>query len=128
MLTTAWGIKQLNGAQNLIHIENIKPRDFQPCGPFQIAGRPFIDNTGDFALHKRPGECGALQDEQGPDRDKGGASIQSREARAANIALLSKWLVDGPGQTSEELVRKFAAVGITVSPSTVRKYKMEIAK
>src|SRR5208337_5571615 len=36
MLTTAWGVKQIDAASNILHIENIKPRDFQPCGPFQI--------------------------------------------------------------------------------------------
>ena len=81
MLTTAWGIKQLDAAQNIIHVENVKPRDFQPCGPFQIIGRPFIDQAGDFLLHKRPGECGSLMDEQEPQRDKGGAPHSDDDCR-----------------------------------------------
>ena len=96
MLTTAWGVKQIDSASNILHIENIKPRDFQPCGPFQIIGRPFIDETGDFRILKRPGGCGSLSDEQEPERDRGGAPIQAREARAANIELLREWLREEP--------------------------------
>lgn len=40
MVGTAWGVKQLNAEKNIIHIENLKARDFKPCGPFQIIGRP----------------------------------------------------------------------------------------
>jgi hypothetical protein len=32
ILTTAWGVKQLDAAANIIHIENVKPRDFQQDG------------------------------------------------------------------------------------------------
>jgi hypothetical protein len=126
MLTTAWGIKQVDADQNIIHIENIKPRDFAPCRPFQIIGRPSIDETGDFALYKRPGDCGSLQDEQEPDRDKGGAPIQAREARAANIELVRQWVRDEPSINSTGLSRKFAALGIKVSDSAIRKYRKEI--
>src|SRR4029077_6160269 len=70
MLTTAWGVKQIDSVKNILLLENIKPRVFQPCGPFQIIGRPFIDETGDFGILKRPGECGSLSDEQEPERDR----------------------------------------------------------
>jgi DnaB-like helicase N terminal domain/AAA domain len=126
MLTTAWGIKQIDAAQNIIHIENIKPRDFQPCAPFQIIGRPFIDDDGDFRLQKRPGECGSLIDEQEPERDHGGAPAQAREARAANIALLRQWLCEEPSLNSIGLSRKFAAIGIKIGDSAIRRYRKEI--
>jgi hypothetical protein len=126
MLTTAWGVKQLDADSNVIHIENIKPRDFQPCGPFQIVGRPCIDDTGDFALHKKPGECGSLQEEQEPERDKGGAPSQAREARAANIALMRQWLCDEPSLSSAGLSQRFANLGIKIGDSAIRKYRKEI--
>lgn len=126
MVATAWGIKQVDATQNIVHIENVKPRDFQPPAPFQLIGRPFIDLEGDFTLYQAPGECGSLMEEQQPERDKGGARVQVREARAANIALLREWLSEDRNQTSEQLVTRFSNAGVKVSPSTVRKYKMEL--
>jgi hypothetical protein len=128
MLTTAWGIKQLDAARNIIHIENIKPRDFQPSGPFELVGRPWIDSEGDFRLYKHPNECGSLMDEQQPERDKGGAPAWQREARLANMALLRAWLEAEPNLTSEQCAARFAESGIDVDPSTVRHYKRHIGK
>jgi hypothetical protein len=128
MVATCWGIKQLDACENIVHIENVKPRDFQPPQPFQLIGRPYITDEGDFRMHKKPTECGSLMDEQQPGRDRGGASSLDRERRAANIALLRGWLKDDPGLTSEEVARKFRNEGIEIGRSTVRKYKMEIEK
>lgn len=128
MCSTVWGVKQLDADSNILHVEPVKSRDFAPPEPFQLIGRPYIDECGDFRMHKRPSECGALMDEQQPERDKGGAPAQAREARAANVALMRAWLAENPRQTSEELARRFAKEGITVATSTVRKYKMELEK
>jgi hypothetical protein len=126
MLTTAWGVKQLDATANVIHIENVKPRDFQPCGPFQIIGRPHIDESGDFRIFKLPGECGPLMDEHEPERNHGGGAPQAtRDARAANLALMRGWLSEKPGLTSPELVRLFAHEGITVGDSAIRKYRKD---
>ncbi|HEV2617946.1 MAG TPA: DnaB-like helicase N-terminal domain-containing protein [Candidatus Acidoferrales bacterium] len=126
MLTTAWAVKQIDATANILHIENIKPRDFQPCGPFQIIGRPYIDDTGDFQILKRPGECGALMDEQEPERDRGGAPQQVREARAANIELLRQWLCESPSLTSQQLSQRFDGIGIKLGDSAIRKYRKEL--
>jgi AAA domain len=127
MVATGWGLKQLDATQNVVHVENLKPRDFQPPGPFQIIGRPYIDESGDFRMHKPPNECSPLADEQDP-RDKGGAPILVREHRAANMALLRGWLADAPGLTSPEIVKLFAQEGIEIAPGTVRRYKSELEK
>lgn len=127
MLTTAWGIKQLDATQNIIHVENIKPRDFQPCGPFQIIGRPHIDESGDFALLKKPGECGSLQDEQDPERDKGGgAPIAVREAKSANLQLLREWLTTDRTLSSQQLSQRFRNAGISIGDSAIRKYRKDL--
>jgi DnaB helicase-like protein/AAA domain-containing protein len=126
MLCTAWGVKQIDAARNVIHVESVKTRDFEPCKPFQIIGRPFIDERGDFEIHKRPFECGSLADEQG--QANGGAPIAERERRAANLALLRTYLAEDPNQTSDELVERFKSDGVSVSASTVRKYKMRMSK
>jgi hypothetical protein len=128
MLTTAWGIKQLDAAANVIHIENIKPRDFQPCQPFQVVGRPFIDQGGDFQILKRPGECGNLMDEQEPERNRGGGAPEAvKEAKAANLALMRGWLTAKPDLTSNELSKMFADEGIKIDGSSIRRYRKELS-
>jgi len=126
MLATAWAIKRIDENQTIIHIDNVKPRDFQPCGPFQLIGRPFIDERGDFQMHKNPGVCGKLIEEQKPDRDKGGAPLLAREERVRNIGLMRKWLRDEPLLTSMALSQKFEQLGIFVGGSAIRKYRKEI--
>lgn len=127
IFATGWGVKQIDKDTNVLHIENLKARDFDAPRPFQLAGRPHIDLTGDFVMLKKPGECGALADEQEPER-KGGASNQAREARAANLELLRQWLAQDPHATSEGLSSRFKSAGITVKPGTVRRYKSELGQ
>lgn len=124
MLGTAWGVKQLDAEQNIIHIENIKPRDFQPCGPFQIIGRPHIDEEGDFRLYKRPGQCGSLQDEQ-PDANKGGASEEARHERERRIEMAQAWLKTNASLTVEDLRNRYREAGIDLSRSAVKNYRRE---
>jgi hypothetical protein len=127
MLTTAWGIKQLDATQNIIHVENIKPRDFTPCQPFQIIGRPFIDERSDFVLHKKPGECGALMDEQEPERARGGGAPQAvKDSKAANLALVRQWLTATPGLSSNDLVKSFSDSEIKIDRSTISRYRKEL--
>jgi DNA-binding CsgD family transcriptional regulator len=62
MLVTAWGLKQIDATTNQIYIANVKPRDFQPCEPFIIQGRPSLDQTGYFEMTAPPGFAGHLSD------------------------------------------------------------------
>jgi AAA domain len=55
MLATAWALKQTDAATNRVYIKNVKPRDFEPCQPFEIEGRPWIDQTGSFRMVTEPG-------------------------------------------------------------------------
>ena len=52
---TVWGLKQIDLASNSIYIANVKPRDFEPCEPFVITGRPCLDQTGYFEMTEPPG-------------------------------------------------------------------------
>jgi hypothetical protein len=128
MVATAWGIKQLNAEKNIIHIENLKARDFQPCGPFQIIGRPYINEEGDFRIYKKPRECGSLGEEQKSYNNKGGAPPKVRKAKAERKQLLRSFLEDDPEATSPALVERFKQKGIEVSEAAIRKYRMEIRK
>lgn len=62
MLATCWGISQIDGNATRIFVQNVKARDFLPCEPFIIQGRPSIDETGFFELTHPPGFAGTLSD------------------------------------------------------------------
>jgi len=62
MLATCWGLSQIDAASNKIFVQNVKARDFAPCDPFIIQGRPSIDQTGYFELPNPPGFAGLLSD------------------------------------------------------------------
>jgi AAA domain/DnaB-like helicase N terminal domain len=61
LVSTCWGIRQVDSVRNRIYVENCKPRDFQPCAPFLIEGRPHLDATGQFAMSVLPGEAEELR-------------------------------------------------------------------
>jgi hypothetical protein len=50
MLCTAWGLSQVDSAATRIYVQNVKARDFLPCAPFIVQGRPSINETGFFDL------------------------------------------------------------------------------
>jgi len=62
MLATCWGLSQIDADATRIFVQNVKVRDFQPCQPFIIQGRPSIDQTGYFELTNPPGFAGTLSD------------------------------------------------------------------
>jgi hypothetical protein len=90
-MCSAFGVKQINATDNILHMECVKARDFTAPGPFEITGRPFISEGGDFGLYKAPGECGTLAEEQ-PDRNTGGATPESRQERARRVGMARGWL------------------------------------
>ncbi len=61
LTTTCWGTRQIDAARNRIYVENVKARDFEPCGSFILEGRPHLDETGQFAMHAKPGEAAELR-------------------------------------------------------------------
>lgn len=125
MLSTCWGVRQLDAERNIAYVQNVKARDFEACAPFQLIGRPYIDEEGDFRLHKRPGECGYLQ-ELDLGQNRGGAPVESMQERSRRMAMVKMWLSEDGSQTSEDLVQRFKEVGIKVTGSTVRRYKMDL--
>lgn len=64
MLATCWGIRQVEESTTRIYVQNVKPRDFQPCEPFVLEGRPHIDQCGTLLMFQQPGEAGELKDHQ----------------------------------------------------------------
>jgi hypothetical protein len=62
MLSTCWGVRQVDANSNRLYVENLKARDFQPCGAFVLEGRPHLDLTGKFKVVEAPGTAGELRD------------------------------------------------------------------
>jgi hypothetical protein len=123
------GIRQIDEGQNIIHVECIKARDAEPFAPFQIVGRPHLDAEGDFRIHRAPGECEKLSAYLDlTERNPGGAPKHARESRLANIEIYTGWLKDEPTLSSSIAAARFAAMGIKVTPETVRSYKREVRK
>lgn len=90
MLCTAWGLKQIDPTTNSIYIANVKPRDFQPCEPFIIKGRPSLDETGHFEMTHPPGYAGTLSDHSGAGRpelpEKDEKVAEARRLRKQNMS------------------------------------------
>lgn len=124
MVTTCYGLKQIDALQNVIHVECVKGRDLQPVEPFQIVGRPYIDTDGDFRMHKEPGRCGRLADEQ-PEINRGGAPMETREERSRRVEMVRKWLAENPGMTAKGVCENFKKIGIPVSESAAKNYRKE---
>ena len=122
MVATAWGVRQLDKQRNVLHIENVKPRDFQPCGPFQIIGKPYIDQDGDFRMHKKPGDCGTLAQELGSNGRTAGKRSKGMNKGIERVIQLID--IHGEEITDKFIVKKFKAKGWgNLAESTARKYR-----
>lgn len=114
MLCTAWGIRQIEPDSNRVYVQNVKPRDFQPCAPFVLEGRPHIDRTGDFLMLEPPGTAQDMAEYVGR---KGGAPVtpgkgdkvrQAAEMKAAGMSL--RGIADNLG-VSKSCVEKWLREG-----------------
>jgi hypothetical protein len=56
MTSTVWAIKQNDREACRIFVKNVKARDFEACGAFELEGRPHIDRTGQFKMSEEPGQ------------------------------------------------------------------------
>jgi hypothetical protein len=61
MVCTCWGVRQIDASRNRLYVQNVKPRDFQPCESFILEGRPHLDTTGQFKMIAGPGEAEELR-------------------------------------------------------------------
>lgn len=109
MLCTAWGIRQIDADQNQIFVQNVKPRDFQPCQPFILEGRPHLDVIGEFKMLQAPGTAGELRDHlrnKGAGRpsasDKDEKMRQAAELRAKGTSIRDIAEATGVGKSTVE--------------------------
>jgi hypothetical protein len=109
MLTCCWGLRQIDSEQNKIYIENVKPRDFQPCEPFIIQGRPSLDLTGYFEMTDPPGFAGKLCDHI---EKKGGRPALSKNCPDK---VGEAWRMKNEGMSYREIASKLGVSKSTVS-------------
>lgn len=121
ILATAWGLKQIDEHSALTYVQNLKARDFEACGPFELVMRPSISDMHDITMLKTPNETGPLYEEQ-PDMNPRN-NAQKREGKAANIALYKSWIEKEPELSTQEIRERFNELGITVKDATIRGYK-----
>lgn len=111
MLATCWGIKQVDQSTTSIFVQNVKARDFEPCEPFIIQGRPHIDDHGTFLMKAEPGEAGKLKDNQQRSKSGRKANPDSTELqhRAYELKKAGKSLraIADEMQVSKSLVHKW---------------------
>jgi hypothetical protein len=50
MCDAVYGLQVKDAEETRLLVKCVKPRDFEPVKPFEIQGRPYIDESGDFAL------------------------------------------------------------------------------
>src|SRR5437667_5357697 len=108
MLGTCWGIRQIDKELNKIYIENVKARDFQPCEPFIIQGRPSLDQTGYFEMPNPPGFAGELSAHV--EKKAGRPPIAGKDDKVAEA-----WRMKGEGMSDRAIGAKLGVGKSTVS-------------
>lgn len=108
LTTTCWGIRQIDAGRNRIYVENVKARDFEPCGSFILKGRPHLDETGQFAMHAKPGEAEELRSYL---QQKGGRPLAPN--RAEQIAMAAS--LRAKGDSLREIADKMKVSKTTVT-------------
>jgi hypothetical protein len=115
MSATAWGVRMLNAEQTLLHVENLKARDFAAPPSFQLLGRPSIDEGKGLRMSARPGECGRLAEYLNP-KNTGRPKSAEKEDRKA---LLVQWVKEK--RTKDECAGLLAERGIKIALGTLKK-------
>ena len=59
-LDAGHAVRMIDDRKVTLQFQCVKPRDFEPCEPFQITARPHIDQSHDLLMTKDPGLCGDL--------------------------------------------------------------------
>jgi hypothetical protein len=110
MLCTAWGVRQIDAELNQLYVQNVKPRDFQPCAPFILEGRPHLDETGQFKMLRAPGETNELR-----------AYLQHKSGRPAEAERAEKLAHAASLKAQGKSLREIAGI-LGVSKSCVSKW------
>jgi hypothetical protein len=107
VLSAGHGIYQMDKPEKdktLIHIECVKPKDFEPLHPFQLRGKPYIDTEKDFRMEKPPGTCGYFDGERTDKKAEG--TVDPRVAKIREMLAAEK--------TREEIAAHFGVSTKTI--------------
>ncbi len=102
MLCTAWGVRHVDAAHNRIFVQNCKARDFEPCLPFLLEGRPHLDTNGQFLMLHAPGETEELRSYL---RLKGGRPAMDDKAAKVSQAVTLR----AKGNSLRDIAEKLGA-------------------
>jgi len=135
MLSDAVGIRQLNRDINVVQVEHLKPRDQDVRQPFQITGRPYVNDSGTFHVTKEPGVCGYLWQELAatPSGRGGnpGDALKEEKQRWLRDHLIAEE-AKGKRPNNAELTRRLNSVeefkSRQVNVTTVSRWLVEIQK
>jgi hypothetical protein len=119
MLATCWGIWQKDEESNKVYVRNVKPRDFEPVAPFEIQGRPHLDESGSFKMVVLPGLSGGKSNPIGR-----GARLDKLNVQAWIRERLSK---PEPGSVAE-MHKAAASCGLDIPLGTFKNYVSELRK
>jgi len=88
MLSNAYGLRKLDEVTNTVHVECLAGRDLpELVKPFQLCGRPYLTEIGDFKMVKKPGECGTLADHV---KKAGRPGDEAKEAKIQMVLTLKQ--------------------------------------
>jgi hypothetical protein len=116
-LSTCWGIRQIDAESNSIYVQNCKPRDFQPCQPFILRGRPDLDERGAFLMLHPPGQAGLLADHIHSRKD----GRPTRDDKASKLPQALELRAQGKGESA-------IAKALGVPRSTVQRWLWDFDK
>ena len=122
MISTGWGLKQIDPKKNRIFVNNIKAREFDACDSFIIEGRPHLDLDGYFKMTDTPGAAGTLNEAK-PRRD--GERPSGRPGNPEKENIFPRILeLHAEGKSLREIS---AAVGVSHKTvgTWIEKYEMQ---
>lgn len=115
-ISNAYGLRQTDKDNNLIHVECLGGRDLERLvEPFDIQGIPYIDNTGDFKLVRRPGESQRL-DELLPRKERPGRRPSLDDKTIARVKEMKN-----QGKSVRQITHELKNEGIATSKDSVRR-------
>ena len=93
----------------------MKPRDFEPCQPFEIEGRPHLDRTGQFAMVAEPGMAEAPKRSVERLNER---QLKQEEARLMLAAGHSAPAIAKQVGVSEKTIDRWKSQGVLDVPGT----------